>query len=51
MRSPWSFLFSNLDAGLQVGPHEGRAEGDSHLPRPPGHTSVDAAQDADDLLG
>jgi len=35
-----------LDAGLQVGSHQSRVEGQNHLPRPAGHTSLDAAQDA-----
>ena len=32
-------------------PHEGKAEGDSHLPSPCCHPSFDAAQDAGDLPG
>jgi len=35
-----------LDAVLQMGPHKGRAEGDSHLCFPAGHPSFDAARDA-----
>ena len=34
-----------LDAVQQVGPHEGRTEGNNHLPCPAGHPSFDAAQD------
>jgi len=34
-----------LDAGLQVGFHESGVKGQNHLPRPAGHTSLDAAQD------
>jgi len=34
-----------LDAVLQMGPHEGRVERDSHLPAPAGHPSSDGAQD------
>ena len=34
-----------LDAVLQVGSHESRVEGQNHLPRPAGHTSLDATQD------
>jgi len=34
-----------LDAALQVGSHESRVEGQNHLPRPAGHTSLDATQD------
>ena len=41
----------DLDVGLQVGPHKGRAEGDNHLPPPAAHSSLDAAQDAVGLLG
>lgn len=40
-----------LDAGLQMGPHKGRAEGDNHLPLPAGHPSFDTAQDTVVLLG
>ena len=34
-----------LDTVLQIGPRKGRIERGSHLPRPPGHPSSDAAQD------
>ncbi|KAK4822933.1 hypothetical protein QYF61_023433 [Mycteria americana] len=40
-----------LDAVLQVGSHQSRAEGQNHLPRPAGHASFDAAQDTVGLLG
>ncbi|KAK4824151.1 hypothetical protein QYF61_011229 [Mycteria americana] len=40
-----------LDAGLQVGSHQSRAEGQNHLPRPAGHASFDAAQGTVGLLG
>ncbi|KAK4824675.1 LOW QUALITY PROTEIN: hypothetical protein QYF61_017255 [Mycteria americana] len=40
-----------LDAVLQVGSHQSRAEGQNHLPRPAGHASFDAAQDMVGLLG
>ncbi|KAK4824943.1 hypothetical protein QYF61_021631, partial [Mycteria americana] len=40
-----------LDTVLQVGSHQSRAEGQNHLPRPAGHASFDAAQDAVGLLG
>jgi len=40
-----------LDAGLQVGSHQSRAEGQNPLPRPAGHASLDAAQDTAGLLG
>ena len=40
-----------LDAVLQVGSHKSRVEGQNHLPRPAGHTSLDATQDTVDLLG
>ncbi|KAK4826723.1 LOW QUALITY PROTEIN: hypothetical protein QYF61_010976 [Mycteria americana] len=40
-----------LDAVLQVGSHQSRAEGQNHLPRPAGHASLDAAQDTAGLLG
>jgi len=39
-----------LDAGLQVGSHQSRSEGQNHLPQPAGHASFDAAQDMDGLL-
>ncbi|KAK4817103.1 hypothetical protein QYF61_027966 [Mycteria americana] len=41
----------DLDAVLQVGSHQSRAEGQNHLPRPAGHASFDAAQDTVGLLG
>jgi len=34
-----------LDAVLQVGSHKSGVKGQNHLPRPAGHTSVDAAQE------
>ncbi|KAK4823178.1 hypothetical protein QYF61_027082 [Mycteria americana] len=40
-----------LDAVLQVGSHQNRAEGQNHLPRPAGRASFDAAQDTVGLLG
>jgi len=40
-----------LDAGLQVGSHQSRAEGQNPLPRPAAHAASDAAQDAVGLLG
>jgi len=40
-----------LDAGLQVGSHESGVKGQNHLPRPAGHASSDAAQNAVGLLG
>jgi len=41
-----------LDAGLQVGSHQIRAEeGQNRLPQPAGHPAFDAAQDATGLLG
>lgn len=40
-----------LTAVLQMRFHEGRAKGNSCSFRPAGHSSVDAAQDAVDLLG
>jgi len=40
-----------LDAGLQVGSHQSRVEGQNHLPRPAGHSSFDAAQTTVGLLG
>jgi len=40
-----------LDAGLQVGSHQSRIEGQNHLPCPAGHTSLDAAQDMVGSLG
>jgi len=41
----------DLDAGLQAGSHQSRAEGQNHFPRPAGHPAVDAAQDTVGLLG
>jgi len=38
-----------LDAVLQMGPHEGRIEGDNPLSLLAGHPSCDAAQDTADL--
>ena len=35
-----------LDTALQVWSHQSRGEGQNHLPRPAGHASFDAAQDA-----
>lgn len=40
-----------LDTVLQVGPHKGRAEGDSHLPRPADYPSGDVDKDTVGLLG
>jgi len=40
-----------VDAGLQVGSHQSRAEGQNLLPRLSGHASCDAAQDMTGLLG
>ena len=40
-----------LDAGLQVGYHQSREEGQNPLPRPAGHAAFDAAQDMVGLLG
>jgi len=40
-----------LDAGLQLGSHRSRVEGQNHLPQPAAHTSLDAAQDTVGLLG
>jgi len=34
-----------------MGSYESRVEGQNHLPRPTGHTSLDATQDTIDLLG
>jgi len=41
----------HLDAVLQVRPHQGRAEGQDHLPCPAGLSSFDAAQDTFGFLG
>jgi len=40
-----------LDAGLQVGSHQSRVDGQNHLPHPGGHAALDAAQDAVGFLG
>ena len=40
-----------LEAGLQVGFHQSRVEGQNHLPQPAGHASFGAAQDAVCFLG
>ncbi|KAK4818015.1 hypothetical protein QYF61_004128 [Mycteria americana] len=40
-----------LDAVLQVGSHQSRAEGQNHLPRPAGHAAFDAAQGTVGFLG
>ena len=40
-----------LNIVLQVGSHESRAEGDSHLPHPAGHAAFGAAQDMVGFLG
>ena len=40
-----------MDAGLQVGSHQSRAEGQNPLPRPAGHAAFYAAQDTVGLLG
>ena len=34
-----------------MGPHQGSVEGKENLPRPAGHTLLDAPQDAIGLLG
>ena len=34
-----------------MGPHWGRVEGKENLPRPAGHTPLDAPQDSINLLG
>ena len=36
---------------LQMGPHKRGVKGENHLPRLPGHTSFDAAQDTVGFLG
>lgn len=41
----------HLDTAFQVVSHEGRAEGENHLPHSAGHISFDAAQDAVGFLG
>ncbi|KAK4826482.1 hypothetical protein QYF61_009478 [Mycteria americana] len=40
-----------LEAALQVGSHQSRAEEQNHLPQPAGHASFDAAQDIVGCLG
>ncbi|KAK4818202.1 hypothetical protein QYF61_008586 [Mycteria americana] len=40
-----------LDALLHVRSHQSRVKGQNHLPRPAGHASFDAAQDAVGFLG
>jgi len=40
-----------LDAGLQVGSYQSRAEGQNHPPQRAGQVSLDAAQDTVGLLG
>ena len=40
-----------MDAVLQVGSHESRAEEQDQLPRPAGHASFDAVQDTVGFLG
>lgn len=40
-----------LEAVLQMGPHERREEKCSHLPHPAGHAAFDAAQDTVSFLG
>jgi len=40
-----------LDAGLQVGSHQSRVEGQNHLSRPAGHAAFDAAEDTVGFLG
>jgi len=40
-----------LDTVLQMGPHQGRVEGKENLPRPAGHTPLNAPQDPIGLLG
>ena len=40
-----------LDAVLQVGSHQSRVKGQNPLPRPAGHSSLDAAQDTVGFLG
>ena len=40
-----------LNTELRVGCHESIVEGENHLPRPGGHASFDAAQDAVGFLG
>jgi len=34
-----------------MGPHQGRVEGEENLPRPAGHTPLNASQDPIGLLG
>lgn len=40
-----------MDTVFQMGPHKGRAEEDSPLPLPAGHSSCDGAQDTICILG
>ncbi|KAM9644853.1 uncharacterized protein ACIBXB_013062 [Morphnus guianensis] len=40
-----------LEAALQVGSHQSGAEGQNPLPRPAGHTALDAAQGTAGILG
>jgi len=44
-------LFWRTEFPLQVRPHQCRAEGQDHLPRPAGHASFDAVQNTVDFLG
>jgi len=41
----------DLDTALQMWPHQGREEGEDHLPQPVGHTLCNAPQDGIGLLG
>ena len=47
----FELMSPKLDAALQVWPHQGRAEGKDHLPRPAGHSILSAPQDPIGLLG
>jgi len=40
-----------MDAVLQMGPHQGRADGEENLPRPAGRALLNAPQDPIGLLG
>ena len=40
-----------MDVILQIGPHEGKVEGNNHLPLLTGHSSFDAPQDTVGLQG
>jgi len=40
-----------LDTALQMGPHQGRVEGEENLPWPAAHTPLDAPQDPVSFLG